>query len=110
MTVNKYLNRFTQLSQYAPDEVNTDEKHDMFLKGINDDVQFQLLNIDYENFQKLVDKAIIIEINLKEIEKDDKRKMPTQGQSSGSNTRPRIPPQPSSFFRAPNTVHPPMSI
>jgi hypothetical protein len=26
MTVNEYLNRFTQPSRYAPDDVNTDEK------------------------------------------------------------------------------------
>jgi predicted PolB exonuclease-like 3'-5' exonuclease len=26
MTVNKYLNKFTQMSRYAPNEVNTDEK------------------------------------------------------------------------------------
>jgi hypothetical protein len=26
MTVNEYLNKFTQMSWYAPDEVNTDEK------------------------------------------------------------------------------------
>jgi hypothetical protein len=24
--VNEYLNKFTQMSRYAPDEVNTDEK------------------------------------------------------------------------------------
>jgi hypothetical protein len=26
MIVNEYLNKFTQMSRYAPDEVNTDEK------------------------------------------------------------------------------------
>jgi hypothetical protein len=26
MTMNEYLNRFTQMSRYAPDDVNTDEK------------------------------------------------------------------------------------
>jgi hypothetical protein len=32
MAVNKYLNQFIQLSSYAIDDVNTDEKQDMFLK------------------------------------------------------------------------------
>jgi hypothetical protein len=51
MTLNEYLNRFTHLSRYAPDDVNTDEKkHDAFLNGLNDDIQFQLLNTDYEDF------------------------------------------------------------
>jgi hypothetical protein len=41
MTVNEYLNSFIQLSRYAPDDINTDErKHDMFLNGLNDDIQF----------------------------------------------------------------------
>jgi hypothetical protein len=41
MTVNEYLNLFIQLSRYAPDDINTDEKkHDMFLNGLNDDIQF----------------------------------------------------------------------
>jgi hypothetical protein len=43
--MNEYLNKFTQMSWYAPDEVNTDEKkHDAFLNGLNDEIQFQLLN------------------------------------------------------------------
>jgi hypothetical protein len=51
MTVNEYLNQFIQLSRYATDDVSTDEKkHDMFLKGLNDEIQFQLLNTNYPNF------------------------------------------------------------
>jgi hypothetical protein len=42
----------------------------MFLKGLNDDIQFQLLNTDYPDVQHLVDKAIILENKLKEMEKD----------------------------------------
>jgi hypothetical protein len=39
MTVNEYLNSFIQLSRYAPDDINTDEKkQDMFLNGLNDDI------------------------------------------------------------------------
>jgi hypothetical protein len=92
MTINEYLNRFTQLSRYAPDDVNTDEKkQNAFLNGLNDEIQFQLLNTDYEDFQRMVDKAIIVENNLKEMEKNGKWKMPFQGQPSGSNTKPRLP-------------------
>jgi hypothetical protein len=41
MTVNEYLNSFIQLSRYAPDDINTDEKkQDVFLNGLNDDIQF----------------------------------------------------------------------
>jgi hypothetical protein len=61
MVVNEYLNKFTQMSRYAPDEVNTDEKkQDASLNGLNDEIQFQLLNTDYEDFQKMVDMVIIV--------------------------------------------------
>jgi hypothetical protein len=76
MTVNEYLNSFIQLSRYAPDDIDTDEKkHDMFLNGLKDNIQFQLLNTDYANFQHMVGKAIIIENKIKEMEKDGKRKV-----------------------------------
>jgi hypothetical protein len=81
--VNEYLNQFTQLSRYEPDNVNTDEKkQDAFMNGLNDEIQFQLLNTDYEDFQRMVDKAIIVENKLKEMERHGKRKMSFQGQSS----------------------------
>jgi hypothetical protein len=71
--VNEYLNSFIQLSRYAPNNINTDEnKHDMFLNGLNDDIQFQLLNIDYADFQHMVNKTIVIENKIKEMEKDGK--------------------------------------
>jgi hypothetical protein len=41
MTVNEYLNSFIQLSRYAPDDINIDErKQDKLLNGLNDDIQF----------------------------------------------------------------------
>jgi hypothetical protein len=80
MTVIEYLNSFIQLSRYAPDDVNIDEKkQDMFLNGLNDDIQFQLLNTDYANFQHMVNEAIIIENKIKEIEKDGLRKVSFSG-------------------------------
>jgi hypothetical protein len=81
----------------------------MFLKGLNDDIQFQLLNTYYPDFQHLIDKAIIIENKLKEMEKDGKRKMIFPSQHSGSNTRPRIS-QPSQFFKASHMSCPPMQV
>jgi hypothetical protein len=91
MTVNEYLNSFIQLSRYAPDDINTDEKkQDVFLNGLNVDIQFQLLNRDYADFQHMVDKAIVIENKIKEMEKGGKRKVSFSKQSSGSNVRPRF--------------------
>jgi hypothetical protein len=112
MTVNEYLNSFIQLSRYAPDNINTDEKkHDVFLSGLNDDIQFQLLNTDYADFQHMVNKAIVIENKIKEMEKDGKRKVSFSGWSSGSNVRPRFS-QPNQFFEPPqmNRMQMPMQL
>jgi hypothetical protein len=110
MTVNEYLNSFIQLSRYAPDDINTDEKkHDMFLNGLNDDIQFQLLNTDYADFQHMVDKTVVIENKIKEMEKDGKRKVSFSRQSSGSNVRPRFL-QPNQFFKSPQMNRPPMPL
>jgi hypothetical protein len=101
MTVNEYLNSFFQLSIYATEDINTDKKKDdIFLEGLNDDIQFQLLNTNYADFQRMVNKANAIESKLKEMEKDVKRKMPFPRQSSGSNVRPRFS-QPTNFFKPP---------
>jgi hypothetical protein len=43
MTVSEYVTHFTQLSHYAPDNVDTDEPH------------------DFINFQDMVDRAIALE-------------------------------------------------
>jgi hypothetical protein len=51
----------------------------VFLNGLNDDIQFQLLNIDYADFQHMVDKAIIVENKIREMEKDGKRKVSFSG-------------------------------
>jgi hypothetical protein len=79
MTVNEYLKLIIQLSRYAPDDINTDEK--------KHDIQFQLLNTDYVDFQHMVGKAIVIENKIKEMEKNGK-KVSFHGQPSGSNIRP----------------------
>ena len=69
----------------------------MFLNGLNDDIQFQLLNKD---FQHVVDKAIVIENKIKEMEKDGKRKVSFHGQPLGSNFSPRFS-QNNQFFKSP---------
>jgi hypothetical protein len=110
MTVNEYLNSFIQLSRYASDDINTDEKmQDMFLSGLSDDIQFRLLNTDYADFQHMVDKAIVIENKIKEMEKDGKRKVSFSGQSSGSNVRPRFR-QPNQFYKPLQMNRPPMPV
>jgi hypothetical protein len=83
----------------------------MFLEGLNDDIQFQLLNADYIDFQHMVDRATVIESKLKEMEKDGKRKISFPGLSSRSNVRPHFS-QPNQFFNPPqmNRTQAPMQM
>jgi hypothetical protein len=51
MSVNEYVTRFTQLSRYAPDNMDTDEKkQDWFLNGPNDGLAYALEARDFANF------------------------------------------------------------
>jgi hypothetical protein len=68
------VTRFTQLSRYAPDNVDTNEKkQDWFLNGLNDGLAYALEPRDFINFQDMVDKALVLE-NQREI-MERKRKM-----------------------------------
>jgi hypothetical protein len=61
MSVNEYVNKFTQLSRYASHEVDTDEKkHECFLNGLNEGLAYALEARDFENFQGMVNKALVL--------------------------------------------------
>jgi hypothetical protein len=62
MTVSEYVTRFTQLSHYAPDNVDTNEKkQDWFFNGLNDGLAYVLKVCDFINVQDMVDKALVLE-------------------------------------------------
>jgi hypothetical protein len=84
MYISEYCARFTHLSRYAPEEVDTYEKHqERFLEGLIGPLNYQLQSHSFPNFQTLLNKAIGLESKRKELF-DHKRKF--QGQSS-RNTR-----------------------
>jgi hypothetical protein len=88
MTVSEYVTRFTQLSYYAPDNVDTDKKkQDWFLNRLNDGLAYALDARDFINFQDMVDKALVLE-NRRGI-MEQKRKMKHTG-PQGSNMRIRV--------------------
>jgi hypothetical protein len=88
MSVNEYLDKFTKLSRYAPDEVNTDPKRqECFLDSLIGPLNYQLQSHTFPNFAILLNKAIGLENKRKELS-EKKRKFQYQGQSS-SNSRPR---------------------
>jgi hypothetical protein len=88
MSVNEYVTKFTQLSHYAPHEVNTDEqKHECFLNGLNDGLAYALEARDFENFQGMVNKALVLENHRGVME--HKRKLVHQYQLS-SSSKPQV--------------------
>jgi hypothetical protein len=88
MFVNEYITKFTQLSRYAPYEVDTDvKKQECFLNDLNDGLAYALEARDFENFQGMVNKALVLE-NCRGV-MEHKRKLVHQHQPS-SSSRPRV--------------------
>jgi hypothetical protein len=86
--VNEYITRLTQLSHYAPHEVDTDEKkQECFLNGSNDGLAYALEARDFENIQGMVNKALVLE-NCRSL-MGRQRKLVHQHQP-GSSSRPCV--------------------
>jgi hypothetical protein len=82
--VNEYVTKFTQLSRYAPHEVDTDEKkQDYFLNGLKDGLAYALDARDFKKFQGMVNKALVLENHRGVMER--KRKLVCQHQSGSSS-------------------------
>src|SRR6185295_15566674 len=85
MTVTEYRDRFLQLARYAPAEVADDrKKQEHFMEGLEDYLQYALLNLRFDDFNHLVDSALNTERKHLEME-DKKRKIVPI--ASGSSTR-----------------------
>jgi hypothetical protein len=68
MTVSEYLDEFTHLSRYAPDEVNADAKRqERFLDGLIGPLNYHLQSHTFPKFQMLLNKAIGLENQRKEL-------------------------------------------
>ncbi|CAO2190166.1 unnamed protein product [Urochloa humidicola] len=97
MSVSEYRDKFIQLSHYAPENVDSDEKKQgLFLEGLIGPLNYQLTPTTFPNFQSLVDKAIAVE-HKRNVLGDQKRKF--SGFAPSSNTCPRFiqSPQGTSF-------------
>jgi hypothetical protein len=84
ITVNECVTKLTQLSCYAPHEVGTDgKKQDYFLNGLNDGLTYALEAWNFENFQGMVNKALVLEKRRCVMER--KRKLVCQHQLGSSS-------------------------
>ena len=67
--VGQYVDDFSKLARYAPDDVATDAaKQEKFLEGLNDELSMQLMVATFNNYQELVDRALMIEGKQQQIE------------------------------------------
>ena len=100
MTVTEYRDRFLQLARYAPAEVADDrDKQEHFMEGLEDYIQYALLNLPFDEFNHLVESTLNTESKHHEME-DKKRKINTV--ASGCNTHRRFqPPQQQQQYRPP---------
>jgi hypothetical protein len=82
--MNEYITKFTQLTRYAPHEVDTDEKKpECFLNCFNDRLAYAPEARDLENLQGVVNKDLVLE-NCRGV-MERKRKLVHQHQPSSSS-------------------------
>jgi hypothetical protein len=75
MSVSEYLNLFNNLSRYACDDTNTDEKKkDRFLYGLHQAIKTQLSVLQFPDFQAMVNTTLISEKEHRSIYEGHKRK------------------------------------
>ncbi|WVZ85345.1 hypothetical protein U9M48_032284 [Paspalum notatum var. saurae] len=131
MSVLEYVQAFIRLSQYSPEDVNTDPRRaTRLLDGFNPTLLTHL-GRSYDSFNKLVDVAIDMEHRLRQAHEDQQKKRLASTPPSSPSQRPRVeyqfpmhmyyleePPQqeqysgaqqPMSFYSAPPSPPAPMS-
>ncbi|XP_073355007.1 uncharacterized protein [Aegilops tauschii subsp. strangulata] len=91
-TVKEYMQKFSVLSRYAPEDVRTDAaKRERFMEGLNQTLQYSLVVCDYPTFPDLVNKALMLEDKRRALDDTRKRKMISKGSSSNQKPRPWQP-------------------
>ena len=82
-TVAQYVDEFSKLSRYPPDNVATD--------AAKQEMSMQLMVATFNNYHELVDKALMIEGKQQQIE-SRKRKYGQGKYNSGAQQKPRLTP------------------
>src|SRR6266508_931016 len=114
MSVNQYVRKFTELSRYAPGDVNTDKKKQTkFKDGLKAKLHSIMVSNIYPDFNTLVNQAILTEAGLNREDAEKKRKFEhfkskrqDRGQSSRINPQQRIRQQPTMQYRTQSAVLP----
>ncbi|KAK1616552.1 hypothetical protein QYE76_022069 [Lolium multiflorum] len=81
-----YVREFSKLSRYAVEEVNTeDKKKKRFLRGLSPQFKVQLRMMRATEFQELVDAAITLEDDFKQLQEEKRKKAKYEPKRFGSN-------------------------
>ena len=69
MDIEPYWRAFTRLARYAPRDVTNDEdKQELFRKGMNPTLRYEMLPFTFPSFQDLYNQAFTLERGRKEME------------------------------------------
>ncbi|WVZ84761.1 hypothetical protein U9M48_031752 [Paspalum notatum var. saurae] len=90
MLVLEYVQAFIRLSQYSPEDVNTDPRRATRLLDGFDPTLLTHLGHSYDSFTELVDVAIDMEDRLNHAHEDQRRKRLASTLQSGSSQRQRV--------------------
>ncbi|WVZ89467.1 hypothetical protein U9M48_035870 [Paspalum notatum var. saurae] len=90
MSVLEYVQAFIRLSQYSPEDVNTDPRRATRLLEGFDPTLLTHLGRSYDSFTELVDVAIDIEHRLRQAHEDQRRKRLASTLQSGSSQRQQV--------------------
>src|SRR5438132_5593431 len=112
MSINQYVRKFTELSRYAPEDVNTDKKKQTkFKDGLKTRLYPLIVSNIYPDFNTLVNQAILTEegFNREDAEKKHKfehfkSKHQDRGQTSRFNPQQRFHQQPTMQNRTKSAV------
>ncbi|WVZ95868.1 hypothetical protein U9M48_041577 [Paspalum notatum var. saurae] len=75
MSMQEYIQKFTELSRYTPSEVNSDDKKcENFIRGLTPEIKTLTYTCDYNNFSMLLNRVIKLEEGKKEEKSHLKRK------------------------------------
>src|SRR5664279_2528349 len=64
MSVSEYRNKFIELSWYAPEDTDSEEKKmERFLDGLHDEMQYVLVAMTFTDLESLADSALLMAVS-----------------------------------------------
>ncbi|WVZ97999.1 hypothetical protein U9M48_043492 [Paspalum notatum var. saurae] len=90
MSVLEYVQAFIRLSQYSPEDVNTDPRRATRLLDGFDPTLLTHLGLSYDSFTELIDVTIDMEQCLRQAHEDKQRKRLASTPPSSPSQRPRV--------------------